>query len=255
MYVLQIEYPGWYIDAITSELYELPIKYIPFITTVGVIDEVSMCRIIIGLRRSKSPNFRRSLRLLPTRERGEETDKATRRVLIGQTSGNVWTPVTNADFEYGSVLRELRGHVMGDNMEPWERGRERSHGNSYDRVIKLDIDVSVEYYDVNRLVKDKITMLHALGYKEEKVETKLSPSGKHLHIIITLDHEIPLEELFYLQFALGDDPKRAEFNFFRLKHFPQYAKRFNVLFSKKEKLTWKKKIRVIAHAILKKITR
>jgi hypothetical protein len=122
-------------------------------------------------------------------------------------------------------------------------------------VIKLDVDVSTEYYDVNRLVRDKVAMLHALGYQEERVETRLSPSGKHLHVIITLTKEIPLDELFYLQFVLGDDPKRAEFNFFRLKHFPRYAKRFNVLFVKKEKLTWKKKVKVMIHAILKKIAR
>jgi len=123
-----------------------------------------------------------------------------------------------------------------------------------DRVVKLDVDVSTEYYDVDRLVRDKLVMLHALGYQETTVTVRRSPSGKHLHILMTLTQDIPVEELFYLQFALGDDPKRAEFNFFRLRHFPEYARRFNVLFEKKEKITLRRKMKVILRAVYKKIT-
>lgn len=140
-------------------------------------------------------------------------------------------------------------------MEPWKGRRERSSRNSTDRIIKLDIDVDISYYNIEKVAEDKLKMLSALGYRVIDVKERISPSGRHLHMFIELDHEIPLQELFYLQFILGDDPKRAQFNFFRLEHFPEYAKNFNVLFEKKEKITWKKKIMVIIRAILKKITR
>ena len=128
-------------------------------------------------------------------------------------------------------------------MESREGGLQRS--GVRDRIIKLDIDVPVDYYDPDKVLEDKLKMLTALGYKFKDARWKYSPSGKHIHIIIELDREIPVNELFYLQFVLGDDPKRAMLNFFRLKHFPENAKYFNVLFDKKVKVSPWLKIKLL----------
>ena len=117
--------------------------------------------------------------------------------------------------------------------------------NVRDRVLKLDVDVPTEYYDPVRVLFDKLTMLKALGYEYSDATWKLSPSGHHIHIIITLNRDISLDELFYLQFVLGDDPKRATFNFLRLTHFPGNAKYFNVLFEKKVKVSWWLKLKIM----------
>ncbi len=271
MYVTQIRKRGWYIDAIVSSLHELPIRYIPFITTVGVIDDVGVRGVIIGIQKSRTSNLRGRVSLLPHGNGGEGVGATAKELLVGEDHGLVWTSVPYVGDEYWNVLRERGESGLGDFMAPRERngegggrdnhnggrdgGSDGRHDEQYDRVVKLDVDVSTEYYDVKRLVEDKVKMLRALGYQEEKVEMRPSPSGKHLHILITLTQDVPLEELFYLQFALGDDPKRAEFNFFRLAHFPRHAKRFNVLFLRKEKLTRREKMKVVISGILKKITR
>ena len=95
------------------------------------------------------------------------------------------------------------------------------------------------------MLEDKLKMLTTLGYEYETAGWRLSPSKQHIHIKIVLSREVPLDELFYLQFVLGDDPKRATFNFMRLKHFPHNAKFFNVLFEKKVKVSRWLKLKIL----------
>ena len=133
-------------------------------------------------------------------------------------------------------------------MEP--RTGRLSRGNIRDRTVKLDIDVPTDYYDPERVLEDKVKMLKTLGYSYVNAKWKLSPSGHHIHVIIELDREVPIDELFYLQFVLGDDPKRATLNFYRLEYFPDNAKYFNVLFEKKVKVSFWLKLKVL----LKKVS-
>ncbi len=124
-----------------------------------------------------------------------------------------------------------------------------------DNVVKVDVDVDVSYYNIARLLNDKKNMLESLGYYVTQAEVRRSPSGRHVHLLFTLKEPVPLDTLFYLQFVLGDDPRRAEFNFFRLREFPEVAKYFNVLFEEKRKLgTWDK-LKVVIHALYKKVKR
>lgn len=125
----------------------------------------------------------------------------------------------------------------------------------YDRVVKLDIDVPREFYDPKKVLIAKLVMLRSLGYDFVDAYWKPSPSGKHMHIVIELDREVPISELFWLQFVLGDDPKRATFNFLRLKYFPDKAKYFNVLFDAKVEVTWKLKVRLVLRKILRSLKR
>ena len=131
------------------------------------------------------------------------------------------------------------------------RERQTEDRDLYDRFVKLDIDVPREYYDPRKVLIAKLVMLRALGYGFADAYWKPSPSGKHIHIVIELDREVPISELFWLQFVLGDDPKRATFNFFRLKHFPDKAKYFNVLFDRKVRVTWGLKIKLVLRRVLR----
>ena len=134
-------------------------------------------------------------------------------------------------------------------MAPHERQAEDR--DLYDRFVKLDIDVPREFYDPKKLLIAKLAMLRALGYDFVDAYWKPSPSGKHIHIVIELAREVPISELFWLQFVLGDDPKRATFNFIRLKYFPDRAKYFNVLFDAKVEITWRLKVRLLLRKVLK----
>jgi len=133
--------------------------------------------------------------------------------------------------------------------------RERSNKgrNFYDRVLKIDVDVPVEYYDPDKLLQDKLKMLRSLGYTEANAYWKPSSSGHHIHIVIELTNDVELSTLFYLQFMLGDDHKRSTLNFFRLKYFPDKAKYFNVLFTEKVKITRRRKLIFLIRHIIRKV--
>jgi len=113
------------------------------------------------------------------------------------------------------------------------------------QLLKLDIDVDVNFYDPNWLLEKKLQQLHALGYQEEDAWWEYSPSGKHIHVLIVLKDPISTKELFDLQFLLGDDHKRVYFNYLRYSVMGEDAIHFNVLYAYKKSLSLSDKVRAI----------
>ena len=113
------------------------------------------------------------------------------------------------------------------------------------QLLKLDIDVDVDFYDPNWLLEKKLQQLHALGYQEEDAWWEYSPSMKHVHVLIVLKDPVPTKELFDLQFLLGDDHKRVYFNYLRYSVMGEDAIHFNVLYAYKKSLSLSDKVRAI----------
>jgi len=125
------------------------------------------------------------------------------------------------------------------------RGRGGIYMVDVNQIVKLDIDVDVDFYDPKWLLEKKLSMLHSLGYQEEDAWWEYSPSGRHVHIIIVLEDPIPTKELFDLQFLLGDDQKRVHFNYLRYSVMGEEAIHFNVLYRYKKSLTFSDKVKAI----------
>jgi hypothetical protein len=111
------------------------------------------------------------------------------------------------------------------------------------KVIKLDLDLHHEFEERYHLLADFIKtreiLLKALGYEVEEIVTETSQHG--YHIIIILNNDITIEEAFRLQFLLGDDIHRVNFNFTRLALFgDETANYLNLLFTRKYKLRHRK---------------
>ena len=105
-------------------------------------------------------------------------------------------------------------------------------------IIKLDYDIKHEYFEkyvnFDEFIKTRIAILETLGYKVKKWEFIETRRGYHL--IIEIDKDLSLQRIFELQFLLGDDQNRVNYNFFRLENWGEkYAKYFNLLFTKKFK--------------------
>jgi len=113
------------------------------------------------------------------------------------------------------------------------------------QLLKLDIDVDVNFYDPQWLLQKKLQQLHALGYQEEEAWWEYSPSGKHVHVLIVLKDPVSTKELFDLQFLLGDDQKRVYFNYLRYSVMKEDAIHFNVLYTYKKSLTFSSKVKAI----------
>ncbi|AOS58382.1 conserved lipothrixviral protein [Sulfolobus islandicus filamentous virus 2] len=245
MLIVQVVKKGWYIDYKVSSLGDIPAKFIPYTKTIGEekYGTDAMCYIVFPLRRME-PSFIRggyNLRTFGERERANQGDGGGIR---GYDPGLVW---------YSSIIfaRGRGGMVWGcsgttDSLVPQVSGR---RGGIYmvdaKQILKLDIDVDVNFYDPNWLLEKKLQQLHALGYQEEDAWWEFSPSGKHIHIIIVLKDPVSTKELLDLQFLLGDDHKRVYFNYLRYSVMGEDAVHFNVLYTYKKSLTFSDKLKAI----------
>ena len=242
MYVCDIREPGFYTDIMVKRLEDLSFLEVIFLKEAGIVEE-PLSGTKYRLRRRKSPGFRGSTGVLSIDNAGEETNTGVAGILNRPSNRLFRFPSYTAFSGFRLMVRRQRNKGGEDKLEP-RTGRLQG-GNVRDRTVKLDIDVPTDYYKPEQVLSNKLKMLKALGYDYVDAEWKLSPSGHHIHVIIELDREIPIDELFYLQFILGDDPKRATLNFYRLKYFPDNAKYFNVLFEKKVKVSFWLKLKVL----------
>ena len=119
------------------------------------------------------------------------------------------------------------------------------------RLIKLDIDVDIQYYRPEWLLTQKVKLVESLGYEVERAWWEVSPSGRHVHILIMLKRPLSVKELFDLQFVLGDDPKRSEYNYLRYNVMGEDAIHFNVLYAYKKPFTFLDKLRAILRHLFK----
>ena len=247
MLIAQVVKKGWYIDFKVESFEQIPIKFIPYIKTIGEekYGTDNMCYIILPLQRMEPSTFRRGY-YLPTQGawEGEGTNKGN----DTRTRGRNPRPLRDSSL----IIARGRGSMVW-----WCSGQEsrvvpqvsRGRGGIYmvdvNQIVKLDIDVDVGFYDPNWLLEKKLQQLHALGYQEKDAWWEYSPSGKHVHIIIILKDPVSTKELFDLQFLLGDDHKRVYFNYLRYSVMEEDAIHFNVLYTYKKSLTFSDKLKAI----------
>jgi hypothetical protein len=247
MLIAQVVKKGWYIDYKVESLEQIPVKFIPYVREIGEekYGTDNMCYIIFPLRRIFTSAFRGGYHL-PTQgvwER-EGANKGNDARTGGRNPRPLWdsSPVTSRGR--GSVVWWCTGE-KGSMVPQVSRGRGGIYMVDVNQIVKLDIDVDVEFYNPNWLLEKKLQQLHALGYQEEDAWWEYSPSGKHIHLIIVLKNPIPTKELFDLQFLLGDDHKRVYFNYLRYSVMGEDAVHFNVLYAYKKSLTFSDKLKAI----------
>jgi len=247
MLVAQVVKRGWYIDYKVNSLDDIPIKHVLYIKTIGYEKHGTDCLSYIEFRLSgvEPPHFCGSRWLSKFREgKGERPNRGDR----GGTHGSALRFVRSASprsFERrGSMVRWRTGvyHLVVPQRSETEKGV--SLVNQL-RLIKLDIDVDIQYYKPEWLLSQKVRLAESLGYEVERAWWEISPSGRHVHILIMLKRPLSVKELFDLQFVLGDDPKRSEYNYLRYSIMGEDAIHFNVLYAYKKPFTLSDKLRAI----------
>jgi len=247
MLVVQVVKKGWYIDYKVDSLEQIPVKFIPYIETIGEekYGTDNMCYIIISLRRMVTPLVYRRYDLFTfTEGEGERTDKGNGGGIRGHDIRPFWD--SSITFAGGRGDMVWWCDRKTDSLVPsisWRRGVIPMV--SVNQIVKLDIDVDIGFYDPQWLLEKKLQQLHALGYQEDNAWWEYSPSGRHIHILIILKDPVPTKELFDLQFLLGDDHKRVYFNYLRYSVMGEDAIHFNVLYTYKKSLTFSDKVKAI----------
>jgi len=247
MLIAQVVKRNWYIDFKVESLEQVPIKYVSFIKTIGEekYGTDNMCYIILPLRRIFSSTFRRGYHLSTEGAwEGETTNKGNDTRIGGRYIGFIWDSSPIIARRRGSVVWWCSGE-KSRVVPQVSRGRGGVRMVDINQIVKLDIDVDVDFYDPNWLLEKKLSMLHSLGYQEEDAWWEYSPSGRHIHIIIILKDPISTKELFDLQFLLGDDQKRVYFNYLRYSVMEEDAIHFNVLYTYKKSLSLSDKVKAI----------
>jgi hypothetical protein len=247
MLIAQVIKPNWYIDFKVESLEQIPVKYLSYIKNIGEekYGTDNMCYIIVPLRRMESSIIRRGYHL-PTQGawEGEGANSGNDARTGGRNPRPLWDSGTKFAGGRGSVVWRCTGEKS--RMVPQvSRGRGVIRMVSVNQIVKLDIDVDVDFYDPNWLLEKKLQQLRALGYQEEDAWWEYSPSGKHVHIIIVLKDPVSTKELFDLQFLLGDDHKRVYFNYLRYSVMGEDAIHFNVLYTYKKSLSLSDKVKAI----------
>ena len=99
-------------------------------------------------------------------------------------------------------------------------------------VLKIDVDVKMDNVLLIDFLSTRLAILEKLGYELLDVNYRETKHGFHFWFKIAedLDDKRKAE----VQFLLGDDHRRCEFNFFRAK--AGVFNDFNALFSKKKKV-------------------
>jgi hypothetical protein len=98
-------------------------------------------------------------------------------------------------------------------------------------VAKIDIDVKMDKDLLVKFLETRIEITKALGYRLLWVHKEETEKGYHFWFCV--EEDLSDKELCDLQFLLGDDIVRHQFNLVRLKVGTFHS--FNALFSKKVK--------------------
>jgi hypothetical protein len=247
MLIAQVVKKGWYIDYKVKDIDDIPIRYVIHVKTIGYEKYGTDCVSYIELRLQgmDSSDFRGSGRVFKFREgKGKGSNRGNR----GGTHGSALRFIRGSSprsFERrGDMVRRGTGvyHFMVSPGSETEKGV--SMVNQL-RLVKLDIDVDIQYYEPEWLLSQKVRLVESLGYEVERAWWEISPSGRHIHILIMLKRPLTVKELFDLQFILGDDPKRSEYNYLRYSVMGEDAIHFNVLYAYKKPFTLSDKLRAI----------
>ena len=247
MLIAQVVKKGWYIDYKVNSLDDIPVKFIPYIREIGEekYGTNSVCYIELPLRRMVTSIIYRGY-YLPTftEGEGEGTNKGNGGRAGRHDSRFVWHSSFTTSRGRGNLVWGCYGQES-DMVPSISRRWGRIYMVNVNQIIKLDIDVDINFYDPQWLLEKKLQQLHALGYQEEDAWWEYSPSGKHIHVLIVLKDPMPTKELFDLQFLLGDDQKRVYFNYLRYSVMGEDAVHFNVLYAYKKSLTLSDKVKAI----------
>ncbi len=98
-------------------------------------------------------------------------------------------------------------------------------------VAKVDVDIKLKPEAFKLWVESRKWIIQGLGYRLEKVNVKETEHG--YHVWFKIYETIPDDALAVLQFLLGDDQKRCQYNFLRAE--ANVFKQFNALFNNKYK--------------------
>jgi hypothetical protein len=247
MLIAQVVKPNFYIDYKVESLDRIPVRYIPYIRNIGEekYGTDDMCYIIVPLRRFFASSFRGRYDLSAKETTvGETTDKGNGGGARRDDPRPFWDPSPITPRGRGGMVWWC-GREKGSVVSSLSRGRRGLYMVDQNQLLKLDIDVDVNFYDPQWLLEKKLQQLHALGYQEEDAWWEYSPSGKHVHVLIMLKDPISTKELFDLQFLLGDDQKRVYFNYLRYSVMKEDAIHFNILYTYKKSLTFSDKVKAI----------
>jgi len=247
MLIAQVVKRGWYIDYKVKDIDDIPLRHILYVKTIGYEKHGSHCvsHVIVRLQGVESPHLRRGCRVFKfSKRKGEGSNRGDRRRANRPALRFIRSPSPRVAERRGDMVRRGTGvhHFVVSSGSQTEEGV--SVVNQL-RLIKLDIDVDIQYYKPEWLLSQKVKLVESLGYKVERAWWEVSPSGRHIHILIMLKRPLTVKELFDLQFILGDDPKRSEYNYLRYSVMGEDAIHFNVLYAYKKPFTFLDKLRAI----------
>ena len=101
-------------------------------------------------------------------------------------------------------------------------------------VFKVDVDVKLPKDYFKLFIRTRIAILKALRLKVGKIYWSETTKGYHFWIVAFSRNNLSDLDKCYIQFMLGDDHNRTNFNLIRVKF--GYFKEFNCLFSSKEEV-------------------
>ena len=252
-YVFEPKNPFRYIDTKVTQIGNVPVFDLLFSREYGEEKYYSVCGADVRLSIPFSPSLRGGTRmqrvLAGIRERDHTGDRGES---MGSDSEVLRVTGTVTDDGRGSVLRW--GEGSEDNL--LSRGEcQNLEGVNPLRVLKVDVDVPNDLYDVEKIFMWRIYALRELGYDVECARYEPSSSGEHIHYVVVLKEPVEsMKEVYDLQMFLGDDHRRATYNYIRYKVMGDDSYHFNVLFRRKVKLTAYVKLRIISRAILRQLS-
>ena len=101
-------------------------------------------------------------------------------------------------------------------------------------IFKVDVDVKLPQPYFKLFVRTRIAILKALGLKVKKIYWSETERGYHFWFVAFTKRKLSDLDKCYIQFLLGDDHNRTNFNLIRVKF--GYFKELNCLFSKKKEV-------------------
>ena len=101
-------------------------------------------------------------------------------------------------------------------------------------IFKVDVDVKLPQPYFKLFVRTRIAILKALGLKVGNIYWSETTKGYHFWFVAFTKRNLSDLDKCYIQFMLGDDHNRTNYNLIRCKF--GYFKEFNCLFSSKEEV-------------------
>lgn len=97
--------------------------------------------------------------------------------------------------------------------------------------MKLDFDIE-DFYTVKDIIANRVFVFLQLSLYPSQVFVHSTKRGYHVQILVSSSEVLSDFDIAFIQALLGDDFKRATFNYQRAK---QGVKGWNTLFTKNEK--------------------